>query len=217
MNLNFWKQFLSCVVLTLAFGGLANAQTSIDFTTAEAGTASTTGDSLDNIDVFPANNIDVAEDSGNLMLSIAGITGSTSTATTFLNSAGASFGIQSTNDFGTENTGFNGDESITISFNEAVVLQSVALTGLNSPTDLLSFGTDVDITQESAGDDDIFDFAGGGLVLAANEQIVISSGGGSSNLGISSITISAVPEPSSIALLGLLGPGVSCRSADLDI
>ena len=52
----------------------------------------------------------------------------------------------------------------------------------------------------------------GGLILAANEQFTVTAGSGNTGLLNIDVTVaSAVPEPSSAALLGLLSLGVVAR------
>ena len=207
MKLCFFKRFLCGVALTLVVGGLANAEiVPIDFTTSFNSPA-TTGDLLDNqfsLGDAPET-FDVVEDTTlGLTITIESIT-SNSTTGASIEAANASFGITGGSFSSAGDTQLNaaGDESITFSFNQDVVFVSAFFSSFTS-ADEIDFGG-VTIT-EALSTDDVFSFTGANsLALAANTPITIEAD--ASNFGLATITVdvAAVPEPSSLALLGLLG------------
>ena len=222
MKLSFFKQFLSGVVLSLIVGGMVNAQTVvIDFSTDSTDPTMplATGDLLDNVAISTLpDTFDVVEDTGTLSITI----GATSDdANAIINNAGARLGIQSTGEGFSGSTLIESDvnETLTFSFNQNVNILSLDVTGLSDDDEILNFGTQ-EILDSTTDSDDIFDFTAGGtssgLFLAAGSTITLaldedSRAGAEFGLERITVAVAAVPEPSSIALLGLLGLGAIAR------
>ena len=226
MRLNLWKQLLPSVMLALAFSGLANADIVIDFTTntGDPMAPGSTGDLLDvNNDAgeFPLS-FDVVEDTLEGLTitinSISSIDSVTNPTETEINATSGSFGINSAG--GADETDqFESDfqETLEFSFNLPVYIESVDLANLIEDSEVFNFGSEPGITDANTNNSDLFDFTNGdttlGLFLAAGDTIVLSTSGTGTDVGLQAITVSvaAVPEPSSIALLGLLGIGAVAR------
>lgn len=136
-----------------------------------------------------------------------------------INASGATFGVNSpTPPVGSENSArFDVDaaENMTISFNQDVTILSVEF-GNFSSEETFSFGGvsigNSDYTGgvfDQADSSDVFTFSGGGLVVSANTGIFLEAGGlngtNAASVGIVAITLADIPEPSSLALLGLGG------------
>ena len=217
MKLNFWKQFVFSVVLMFACSGITIAQVITIDLTRDGGTAAnptSTGDLISGnlIGVGQTADFDVIEAGTvtDLELTIGAITTTDEGAT--INSALTSFGIFSSDEGGADAGRINAGESLQISFNSAVFFQSVDLSNLNTD-ETFSFGSQ-DINTNNATGADLFDFTGDGattgLFLAAGTSITLSNTG-ATGTGIQTITVEAVPEPSSIVLLGLLGLGAVAR------
>ena len=234
MKFGFVKQFLCSVVLTLSFVGLTNAQSvEIDFGDSSTTPTTTTGDSINrqlvsNVRENPLV-ITVPESAEPealaeaLVITISDPTSIDPNAQLFNTSS--TFGIfsnggQGRNWFQTGNEfRFDADrgESINISFNQDVFFENVDFEGF-SGSDTFAFGS-VTINEGDLGNGlDIFDFTtdgSDGLFLSADTKILLTPTGAGSEVGIQRIQVSvvaaAVPEPSSIALLGLLGIGVVAR------
>ena len=230
MKLNSWKQFISGVVLTLAFGGLTNADIVIDFTTDSgfsAMPATSTGDLLDGgfRDSQLPMMFDVVEDTTQglqiIINSISSFDSALNDADTTINGADTSFGVNSpTPPVGTESASrFDVDaaETLVFSFNQDVFIENVDLGNLTGAEEF-NFGSQTGISDANTNGSDIFDFTAGGttqgLFLAAGDTILVEAAGpAGSSVGIQAIdvTVVAVPEPSSIAFLGLLGLGAIVR------
>ena len=223
MRLNFWKQFLPSVMLAFAFSGFANADIVIDFTTDTADpTVNTTGELLDNAFDFgdPRTTFDVVEDTiEGLTITIESI--ATTAGGGDINAIGDSFGINS--DGGDDVTSrFEVDfsESLSFSFNEDVLLENitfVSFTGDEAFVIDTPGGTTNIADGDAPGNNFIFpgDGTTPGLFVTAGDIITFSAGGAAgSSVGVESLEVSvvnAVPEPSSIALLSLLGLGAVAR------
>jgi len=154
------------------------------------------GDNLD--ELSSSTTVSVPEISG-LQITILSISGEGEGSK--LNATGESFGI---------NSGVSGDntyrfesafhESVTFSFNKEVTITQLDLTHFDA-AESFSFGGQninfVDLTDDST---DIYDFSTP-LVIAANTSITMSASSG--EIGIEAMNITAVPEPSSVSLVGL--------------
>ena len=208
MKLNFWKQFLSAIVLTVAVCGVVNAQAvpvEIDFTTG----AGDTGDLLDgnSSGTFAVPEATAAGTS--LNITIGGVS-----AGGFIDAAGSTTGVN-TSEAGTDTTFFNVNESATFFFDQDVELLLGDFNNL-SGTEFLSITTSnggnftINDGNTNVVDND-FDF--GTFSLPAGQTFTIAGGSGAAGIENLSINVvpAAVPEPSSAALLGLLGLGVIAR------
>ena len=228
MKLNFWKQFFFGVVLTFFLGGLANADIIINLETVNGfgnSPAGSTGDLLDG--GFTATDFamtfDVVEDTtaglSIVINSISSFDSATNNAATTLNASGSSFGINSpTPDGGSENASrfdVDASEILVLSFNQDVFIENVDLNSITGDEEF-NFGPETGILVTDT-DNTVFDFTDGGasqgLFVAFGDTLSLSAGGpAGSSIGLDAIEVSvAVPEPSSIALLGLLGLGVVAR------
>ena len=215
MRLNFLKQLIPAIVLTLVVGGFANADI-LSFSntagqTGNPGFADAFG-SLNGMDISVANAADpvVVSVNGNpdfpeLTVSFVGATSSSDTAT--FDFVGTRSGIASGGDG--QSASFGAGESLSFFFSEDVEI-NVAEFGGFAADELISFnGTDID-DPNNGNDLEFFDPP---LVIEAGNTVTIAGVTGS-NVGISTIDFTpvvGVPEPSSAALLGLLGLGVVAR------
>ena len=219
MKLNFCKQILSVAVLTVAFSGFANAQSgTILFTTDTDATNTTVGEAIQGMPIGPITGIETG---------IAGLTldiGSATAATdatldpAVFQAVGTRSGIMSGND--ATSASFSNGENLTFSFNQGIFIESSFFGSLGA-SDTANFnGIALNDTNTAAGDIAIFTpggnfeaFATGpeGLFLAAGDSFTFSAGDGTVGLRNLVVTVAAVPEPSSAALLGLLSLGVVAR------
>ena len=218
MKYNFFKL---CAVAFLAIAaaattGQANADI-IFFTTDDPNTGgASTGGLLDtgtNIDTDLPFTVAVVE-SPSLFLTVDSAS-SFDPANTVVNASGATFGLNSpTPAGGSENASrFDVDaaESLTFSFSQDVTILNADFNSFTDP-ETFSFGG-VTITEPELDANNIFTFASGGLVVPANTGIFLEAGGpAGSSVGLISIEIaSAVPEPTSFALLGFGGVMMMAR------
>ena len=207
MKLSFLKNFLSAVVLTIVFGGFANAD-QVLFTTGGNGFTALNGQALDGLPI----DIPITGNAAfpNLALTVSAATTDAATpADATFSGVGTRFGITSGGDATSASLG--GTESITFSFNEAVSIDT-AFFGSLQTGDVIDFaGFDITNAADSGGPGSFFTFPNGGLALAANTTFVVSADTGNVGLREINFTPTAVPEPSSIALLGLLSLGAVAR------
>lgn len=234
MKLNFWKQFFLGVVLTLVFGGMANADIITLDLTLDAGPGST-GAVLDNnvllttlaatpltADVIETDVIGTGASQVGIVPGLTlSIVGGTGDALAEVNGSGTGLGVNS--DSASDNsTRYDVDfsESLSFQFNQDITLLNVHLVSFSgqeqftvgSETFQSSNGTDP-VLPASDGSD-IFTFASGGQFIPANTPFIVEAGGpAGTSVGLEGFTIEtiSVPEPSSIALLGLLGLGAVAR------
>ena len=95
-----------------------------------------------------------------------------------------------------------------ISFNQDIFIEQIDFDGLDNGETFL-VGAESIVDADTADFNDIFDFTAGGtsdgLFLSADDTIFLRVSGDGASVGLDAITVSvaAVPEPSS--LLGLLG------------
>ena len=184
------------------------------------------GPTIDMISTAMPLTANVAEDtSGQLTISVIAAS-SFDPANSNVNSSGAGLGVNSpTPVVGSENASrFDVDaaESLTFVFNEDVTLISIDLTSFSGEEEFTAAGVDFanDEATNLAGlptsdSSDVFTFAGGGISLPAGTSFSLEAGGpAGSSVGLEALTIDftpAVPEPSSIALLGLFGLSAVAR------
>ena len=119
------------------------------------------------------------------------------------------------------------DESITISFNRDLFLTNISFNGLSGTgeqflvNDILigqdgDVGTDFNFSGSSATGTDLTGGLGGseGIFFAAGDTITFAPSGAGAEVGVRDIRVHvppAVPEPGSLALLGLLGGVAAIR------
>ena len=175
-----------------------------------------TGMALDNQSLlFPATFVVLEDPDGVLELTVESVSSNTNTVAlngTFFNTGPFTpnisiFGVDSE---GADNpTQFESDfdEQLEISFSQSVFIEQIDLDGLDDG-ETFSVGG-VDIVNAGLPFTDIFDFTAGGtsdgLFLAADTPVLLQISGDGAAAGLDSITVSvtSVPEPSS--MLGLLG------------
>jgi hypothetical protein len=185
-------------IITVALG-LASSQAA---TVRWDNVGTTLGDNLDEVSATPTT-VSVPEISG-LQITLHAITGTSGSQTTRLNATSDSFGINSglTSD-DTEITdrfesAFN--ESATFSFNQAVVISQLDLVHFDSGEEFNFAGNTIQFTDLTNTTTDLYDFSTP-LSLSAGQQFTMSTSSGS--IGFEAMDVVAVPEPSSLALLGL--------------
>ena len=152
-------------------------------------------------------------DADGLTLTLTGTT--TATGTNTFNGVAGAFGINSAG--GDDTARLDGDlsETIFFSFNEDVVITQIDFASFGTDSEILLNGTDL-LTSGNVVDFDP------GFAISAGDTFSIESisttpipdgGRVSPDVGLQSITVvvAAIPEPSSLALLGLLGGVVAIR------
>ena len=147
------------------------------------------------------------------VVEIPGLTLTVNSGTSFdsgaeINGSGASFGVNSATPVGgSENASrfdADADESLTISFNQDVSILNADFSSFTGTETFLFGGVTI-----GAGDVDgsnIFTFADGGLDVPAGTGILLAAGGDpGASVGLISVDIvtTAIPEPTSLAMLGL--------------
>lgn len=196
------KKLTTLVGVTTFYAGIVASQAA-SVRLDNVGTS--TGDNLDEVSLVPTT-VAVAEVPG-LTLTVSAITGNG--IGTDLNATTRSFGINS-GDSGDDTDAFDAtfNESVTFSFNQAVLISQLDLVTFED-LDVFEFGsTTINFSDLSNTVTDIYDFSSP-LTLAANEQFILRASSGV--VGIEGIELTVVPEPSSIALLGLGGLALILR------
>ena len=194
MKLNFLKQILSVAVLTVAFSGLANAQSgTVVFVDDGAGTS--TGALLTDLGTGVVGQSVATEVTG-LNLTVESIT--TSAPTDIFVAVGTRAGVG-------DNFFRAPTDEITFSFDQAVTIDEISFSSVSGADDFFFNGV---LFGESANGVTIEDTA---FSLAAGESFTIASNTGNVGLVDIDVSVAAVPEPSSAALLGLLSLGVVAR------
>ena len=208
MRLDFLKQFIPAIVLTLVIGGFANADI-VNFTSTTSLAPSNAFDELDN---QPISGVPFVipitgnADFPNLSVTVTAATSNGTNAT--FDGVGTRFGIVSgiaASDGTSASLGTG--EGFTLIFSEDVNINQAQFGSLNAG-DVINFGP---VTQfdDATNLSDLYDY---NINVDAGESFVISANTG--NVGIRTIEftpVAAVPEPSAAALLGLLGLGVVAR------
>ncbi len=200
----------SAIALSLVISSFGYAQeVVIDFTNS-AGASGTTGELLNGITLpsLPSAAIDVPEAAEfGLTLTVQSGTSISETPTPTLFSNAGSLGISSNG--GNSNQFDSGQqETIVISFNRSIVIESVDFNSLFG-SDLFTVGTQVDITSDQVDDDDVFTFPNGGLELPANTNLLLQPGivqsgdnnnnNSSAGVGLQSMTIRITDDAPGLA------------------
>ena len=148
-----------------------------------------------------------------LTLTLTGTT--TAVGTNTFNGVAGAFGINSAG--GDDTARLDGDlsETIFFSFNEDVVITQIDFASFGTDSEILLNGTDLLTEGNVVNFDPGFAIsAGDTFSIESISTTPIPAGGRTSpDVGLQSITVvvAAVPEPSSLALLGLLGGVVAIR------
>ena len=110
------------------------------------------------------------------------------------------------------------EESLVISFDQAVIINAFNFFGVGGNETLtvtVSSLADAFSFESSGGSDNNVDPFGEGFELAAGETIsfgsVVDSGGAVARYSLETLTVTAVPEPASLAVLGLGGLAIASR------
>ena len=212
----------SAIAASAVIGLPALAQTAFTIELNTGGDANSTGVLLDNgtllSDITEGNSltVDVSEEdpAGSLTLSVVSASSFDPTDST-VNLSGAGFGINSpTPAVGSENASrFDVDaaESLSIAFNSDVNIISLDLVSL-SGTESFTFGSVTGINDDNTATGDVFTFSGSGLFVSAGSSILLeATGPAGSSVGVERLTLEVVPEPASLALLGLGGLAIAGR------
>ena len=143
------------------------------------------------------------------------LTGTTTAASATFNGTSSVFGINSAGADDSQRLDGDLNETIFFSFNEDVVVTQIDFASFGTDSEILLNGTDL-LTSGNVVDFDP------GFAISAGDTFSIESisttpipdgGRVSPDVGLQSITVvvAAIPEPSSLALLGLLGGVVAIR------
>ena len=120
-----------------------------------------------------------------------------------LNATGTSLGINGASDTDTDAFESAFGQFATFSFNQAVSITQLDFTSFDNTGEVFNFGGVVINNGDlSNGTTDVYDFVVP-FEITANTQFTIQATSGT--IGIEAMTLTAVPESSSIALLGLGG------------
>lgn len=157
-----------------------------------------TGDNLDGISTTPVTN-DVPEISG-LQIIITGILGTDTGAE--LNSTSTSLGINSDNDTDTDQFEAALEQGFTFQFTKDVSISQLDFVTFDSGEtvsfDGFTIGYD-DLTNKTT---DIYEFSSP-LEISADTDITLQATAGI--IGIEAITLTVVPEPATLSMIGLGG------------
>jgi len=193
--------FATAVFCSLTFVVFAPLAGATEIILTNVGTS--TGDNLDGISNTPTL-VAVAEIAG------LSVTASTGVATETLNSLSTSFGVD-TDGSGDDSDRTEGSESFTFVFNKAVTISQIDFIGLDSSaTFVLDVGsTTINISEGdlSNASSDIYTPTGGDATTLSNITAGTSIGFSVSSgvVGLQGISLNVVPQPASLALLGLGG------------
>ena len=199
----------SAIALSLVISSFGYAQeVLIDFTNS-AGASGTTGELLNGITLqsLPSAAIDVPEAAEfGLTLTVQSGTSISELPAPTLFSNATSLGISSNGGNSNQLDSLQ-QETIVISFNRSIVIESVDFNSLFG-SDLFTVGTQVDITSEQVDDDDVFTFPNGGLELPANTNLLLQPGidqsgnnnnNSSASVGLQSMTIRITDDAPGLA------------------
>jgi len=215
----------------IAFAGAASAQTTFVFESEDsvaalnglaAGTLSADGITLSASATAPEFAVDA--------LGVASLTGETVAANLFVDDGdgigvdnptieNAAFETFTAGLDDTEGEFITGEgESLVLSFDQAVIINAFNFFGVGPNETLtvtVSSLADAFSFESSGGSDNNVDPFGEGFELAAGETIsfgsVVDSAGAVARYSLETITVTAVPEPASLALLGLSGLAIAGR------
>ena len=140
------------------------------------------------------------------------LTGTTTAASGTFNGTSSVFGINSAG--GDDSQRLDGDlsETIFFSFNEDVVVTQIDFASFGADSEILLNGTDLLTSGNVVNFDPGFAISAGDTFSIEAISVAGTTG---SDVGLQSITVevatTAIPEPSSLALLGLLGGVVAIR------
>jgi len=183
-------RFLFASLITVGLGTTFTDAAVVTFDNG-GGDTITTGDSLDEISM-PTNGIAVVEVPG-LTIDVVSFTGDN------LNATGSSFGINSTVP-GDDGDAFDVGEDVTFRFNQAVDIEELDFT-LFEGGDVFNFaGTSIAFADTSMTSADRFTFPTP-LRIAANTPFTLQATTGVVGLQQIELSVVAVPEPTSMALL----------------
>jgi len=149
--------------------------------------------------------VDVPEIAG-LQMMIHAITGDgvLGSSGTRLNATSTSFGVNSGASGVDKADRFDSafSESVTFSFSQSVSISQLDFVGFDVGEQFSFGGQNITFSDLSNGSTDVITFSSP-LVFAAGEQITISASSGT--IGIEAMTMTAVPEPSTLALFAFSG------------
>lgn len=143
-----------------------------------------------------------------LTITLTGLATAVPSSAPILNSTGTSLGINASGDSNTERFESEFSQSATFQFNQAVEVSQLDFTAFESGDKFSFFGTTISNGDLSNGTTDIFDFSTP-LTIAANTNFSLSATAGT--VGIEALDIAlatAVPEPSHLVLITMLGISV---------
>ena len=146
-----------------------------------------------------------------LTLTLTGTT--TAVGANRFNSTGGTFGINSAGADDSQRLDGDLSETIFFSFNEDVVVTQIDFTSFGADSEILLNGTDLLTSGNVVNFDPTFAISAGDTFSIEAISVAGTSG---SDVGLEDITVdvvaaAVVPEPSSLALLGLLGGVVAIR------
>ena len=209
MRFRFLAQVFTVAIFTCCLSGVSLGETVLLTTSGSTGLSLDDSGQADGEGVLLTElpfTVNVVEIPGLTLTAESG--SSTDPGNTALNGAVGSFGLNSPGT-GEQPTRFDVDfqELLSISFNQDVLIENVVFTSF-SGTETFTFGG-VSIADADAPGN-TFTFAGDGLAVAADSAIDLFAGGpAGGTVGLVSIDVvlapSNIPEPSSVALLGLGG------------
>ena len=182
------------VMLVMAVGFIGHAEIIRLDNTGNPGT----GDNLDGMSTTPTT-ISVPEISG-LEMTVTAILG-TDTGID-LNSTSKSLGINSDNDSDTDAFEAAFEQGFTFHFNKDVSISQLDFTTFSSGETISFAGITIVNGDLSNGTTDVYDFSTP-LKVDANTDITLQATAGT--IGIEAMTLSVIPEPATMSLIGLAG------------
>lgn len=201
-------KFLSVIVALLHVSAVSGGIIRLDNTG--------TGALLD--DIIPADigtadaTVSVIEIPG-LDLTVTGLATGAGSSAPILNSTGTSLGINATDDADTDAFEAAFLQSVTFQFSQAVTISQLDFTNFESGEVFDFAGVSIENDDLSNGTTDVFDFTIP-LAIAANTNFTLQTTTGTIGIEAFDVTVTAVPEPSSVIFLGLgcaFGVGIRWR------